>query len=173
MPTGVRPSASPSGERLAGQRGQRVEHDAGLAAPVARRREDAVPDRPGEVERAHGQVVDVHLEPERHHAVGIELDRLGRTADGARVLLPPGLAQQPALDELRHQARDGRLVEAGLDRDGRARARAVLRDVLEHDTQVRAPHAGLIDPAAAALAGPLLSQLGRLPACGWSTPTTN
>ena len=78
-----------------------------------------------QVERTHGQVVDVDLEPERDDAAARELDHLAGAADGA-ALLEPALDEQVEPDQLGDQARDRGLVEARFECDRRARAGTVL-----------------------------------------------
>ena len=62
-----------------------------------------------------------------------------------------GLAHEPELDQLADQARDGRLVEPGLLRDRRARARPALGDVAQHHAEVVPPHRALVGGRAAGM----------------------
>ncbi len=59
-------------------------------------------------------------------------------------LVEPALLQQLELDQLRDEAGDRGLVEPGTRGDRRARARAALGDVPEHDTEVVPAHGALI-----------------------------
>ena len=148
-------------ERRRRQRAEAVEHGAHLHATVVAHVEAAMALGAGEVERAHRQVVDVDLEPERDDAAAGELDDLTGPPDRA-ALLEPALDQQLEADQLGDQARDRRLVETGLERDRRARARAVLGDMAEHHTQVVPADGTLIREPGATLHIPTLSAIVKI-----------
>ena len=73
-----------------------------------------------------------------------ELERLGRPADAAGVLVRAGLAEQVELDQLAHEARDRAPRQARLGGDARARARLAGCDLLQHDAEIRPPDGRLI-----------------------------
>ena len=158
-------------ERGGGQGAEAVEHGAHLDAAVVAHVEAAVALGPGEVERADGQVVDVDLEPERDHAAARQLDDLAGPADRA-ALLEPALDQQVEPDQLGDQARDGRLVEAGLERDRGARARAVLGQMTQDHAQVVPAYGTLIREPGATLhvAHPTRVRQGQAASGSGSTP---
>ena len=96
--------------------GQPVEDGAHREATVVLHIEAAVALGAREVERAHGQVVDVDLEPERHDPLARQLDDLAGAADRP-ALLEPALDDQLETDQLGDETGDRRLVEPGLERD--------------------------------------------------------
>ena len=130
-------------ERVAREPREVVEHVVDRAAAVVAGDQRAVALVAGEVGRAHGEEVDAELEPEADDPAAAQLDGQRGTADRA-AQLHLGLAHQAEVDQLADEARDGRLVESGLLRDRRARARPVLGDVPQHHAQVVAAHGALV-----------------------------
>ena len=107
----------------------------------------------GEIGGLDADVVDVDLQPERHHAVARDVDHQARPAGGAAVL-GAALHEQPELHQFAHQAGDRALVEPGVGGDRRARARAALDHLAQHDAQVVPPHGALARELDGRLRGP-------------------
>jgi len=94
-----------------------------------------IADLAGEVGQAHGDVVDVDLQPDPGVAAGVEREGAARAAD-----LAPGLGaqleHQSGADQVVDQAGDGRLGQAGGGGDAGPGDRVAGSDVLEHQGQV-------------------------------------
>ncbi len=129
-------------QRALRQRAERVQHLVDAAAAVVDRLHRLVARAAGEVGGLHAEVVDVDLEPERDHAVARDVDDEPRPP-GRPAVLGAALDQQPELHQLADEAGDRALVEAGLLRDRRSRARPELHDLAQHDAQVVAPDGAL------------------------------
>jgi len=104
-------------------------------APVVPRPGPEVADLPDEVGHAHGDVVDVDLEPDPDEAGPVEDQGAARPAD-----LAPGLraqlGDQPGADQVVDQAGHGRLGQARAGGDAGPGHRLVGGDVLEHQGEV-------------------------------------
>ena len=130
-------------ERLTRHPRQPVENGLRLRAPVVRVDAALVANRARQILDTDGQVVDVDLEPDRDDPVS-ELERLRRPANATDMLVLPRLAEQIELDQLTDEAGDGPSRQACLGRNTRARAGRAVGDLLEHDSEIRPSHGGLI-----------------------------
>ncbi len=129
-------------ERALGQRAERVEDLLDTAAAVVDGLHRLVTRATGEVGGLHAEVVDVDLQAESDHAVARDIDHEPGPSGGPAVLRA-ALHEQPELHQLADQARHRALVEPGVLRDRRPRARAALDHLTQNDAQVVTPHGAL------------------------------
>ena len=107
----------------------------------------------GEIGGLHADVVDVDLQPERDHAVARDIDHQAGPP-GRAAVLGAALDEQPELHQLADQAGHRALVEPGVLRDRRPRARPALDHLAQDDAQVVAPHGTLARELDRRLRGP-------------------
>jgi hypothetical protein len=98
----------------------------------------------------------MQFEAERQRPARVQPHGLGRPADVPRTLVVAGLVEKAHDHELGHEARHGRLVQAGAGRDACSRQRAVRGDVAQHDPEVRPPDGVLVRAPGTALIGDLM-----------------
>ena len=112
-----------------------AEHLGRGLGPVVPRPGPEIADLADQVGQAHGDVVDVDLQPDPGVAAGVDREGAARAAD-----LAPGLGaqldHQAGADQVVDQAGDGRLGQAGGAGDAGPGDRVAGRDVPEHQGQV-------------------------------------
>ena len=143
------------GQRALRERAERVEDLLDRAAAVVDGLHRLVARAAGEVGGLYAEVVDVDLQPERDHAIARDVDHQAGPAGGPAVL-GAALHEQAELHQFADEARDRALVEPGVLRDRRARARAALDHLTQHDAQVVAAHGALAGELDRRLRGPHL-----------------
>ena len=111
----------------------------------------------GEVPRQTGDVLDVDLQADRRVAAPVKLERSRGSADRAGA--DPNFTDQPRVDELAYQTRDGRLVQPCGRGDRSPRSQRLRAQLSQHEREVVEPDRSLIGGAVPAPRAALQARL--------------